>query len=331
MTSKKTIMLVYGGGGEEHEISIISASYLQELLQKHSPYQLIPVEMTKEGYWQSQAHGRCFLGHDRQLICQNGESIEIDLAIPCLHGYPGETGDVQSVFALYNLPYIGSDSESSKICFNKVTTKLYLQAWDIPVAPSIFLSHPDSTSIEKAMAFHKQHHKTIIKASSQGSSVGCYMIEDIKDLEKSIRMAFDLSPYVLIEKVIQGREIEVAVYEYKDKLEISYPGEILAHNQFYSYEEKYSKKSQTLCLARANEISDKTIESINKYAKMAFENLRLKDLSRIDFFLSQNNDVYINEINTMPGLTPISLFPKMVEENGHSFSDYLIDRIDHLL
>jgi D-alanine-D-alanine ligase len=133
----------------------------------------------------------------------------------------------------------------------------------------------------------------------------------------------------LIEKRLHPRELELSVYEFNGKLQISYPGEIICPSKFYSYEEKYSQVSQTTTETKARDLTEEQIKTMTDYAAKLYYGLKLRHLSRIDFFLD-NNQIYLNEINTFPGLTPISMFPKMMEANGHSFTEFLSQHIKHL-
>ena len=125
------------------------------------------------------------------------------------------------------------------------------------------------------------------------------------------------------------REIEVSVYEYDGELQISYPGEIICPSKFYSFEEKYSQVSQTTTETKAKDLTPENIKKITEYSTKLYHGLKLRHLSRIDFFL-EGNQIYLNEINTFPGLTPISMFPKMMEANGHSFKNFLSQHINKL-
>lgn len=147
---------------------------------------------------------------------------------------------------------------------------------------------------------------------------------------KALTDAFSFSPYVLIEKRMKPRELEVSAYEYDGKLQISYPGEVIAPSStFYSYEEKYSGQSQSKTVIKAENVTPDQVKTITDYATKLFHGLKIRHLSRIDFFLDDGK-IYLNEINTFPGSTSISMFPKMLEANGHSFKEYLEQHINNL-
>ena len=314
----KNVLLICGGGSSEHDVSLVSVKHIRECLGHIPNVNLKTVEITKSGEWIDESGSKFTL-----------EPKMFDLAIPCIHGHPGETGDIQSYFEMIGLPYLGCNSETSKMCFNKITTKLWATALGVPNTPYFFLSDLSDENLQKAKAFHALHGDVVIKASNQGSSVGCYLVEKNKDSVDTIKKAFGFSPFVLIEKRMFPREIEVSVYEFDGKLQISYPGEIVCPSKFYSFEEKYSQESLTTTETIAKNLTPEIVKKITEYSTKLYHGLKLRHLSRIDFFV-EDNEIYLNEINTFPGLTPISMFPKMMEANGHSFRTFLSQHINSL-
>jgi len=316
--TKKNVLLLCGGGSTEHDVSLVSVKHISECLSSLPNVALTTVEIKKSGEWVDESGNKFVL-----------DAKKFDVAIPCIHGYPGETGDIQSYFEMIGLPYLGCNSETSKMCFNKITTKLWATALGVANTPYFFLYDLSEENLNKAKAFHALHGDVVIKASNQGSSVGCYLVEKNKDALAVIKEAFTLSPFVLIEKRMFPREIEVSVYEYDGKLQVSYPGEIVCPSKFYSFEEKYSQASLTTTETKAKNLSPEILKTISEYSTRLYYGLKLRHLSRIDFFLD-GDEIYLNEINTFPGLTPISMFPKMMEANGHSFKDFLSQHINNL-
>jgi D-alanine-D-alanine ligase len=309
--SKKHVLLLCGGGSTEHEVSLVSVKHIKECLAGLPDIDLTTVEIQKSGEWFTESGDKFVFDHKKY-----------DFAIPCIHGYPGETGDLQSYFEMIGLPYLGCNSETSKMCFNKVTTKLWATALGVPNTPYIFIADSSEESVSKARKFAEIHGDIVIKASSQGSSVGCYLAQKGTDPAETIKKAFSYSPFVLLEKRLKPREIEVSVYQLNGKLQISYPGEIICPSNFYSYEEKYSHGSQTTTATKAEHLTPEIVGKITEYSRKLYYGLKIRHLSRIDFFLD-GEEIYLNEINTFPGLTPISMFPKMMEANGHSFKEFL--------
>lgn len=318
----KNILLICGGGGSEHDISLTSASFIKSHLEKISTARVFMIKITKDGQRLNEQDQKVELRKGGLLYNEETEELlKLHFAIPCFHGPPGETGQIQSVFEMMNLPYLGCRPEANMLCFNKISTKLWLNAGNIPNTPFCILK--DMDDINKARDFFNKCGDVFVKASSQGSSIGCYKVTDGATLVDSIKKAFELSPYVLVEKSIEGRELEVSVYEHHGEIKASFPGEIICPDRFYSYEEKYSVDTHTKTQIKAEAISDEVADDIKKYSLLAFKLLKLRHLSRIDFFLTDEGNIYINEINTFPGMTPISMFPKMMENDGLPFFQFL--------
>ncbi len=324
----KQILIIYGGGGEEHQISKISAKYIEEQLGTINNYNILQLELTKEFQFIDNDHNT-YNFNSNSILTSNNKKIKIDFVIPVIHGDIGESGDIQSFLKLMNIPYLGSGAEESIICFNKITTKIWLNLLSIPNTPFTVLTNQDESNYLKALHFLKLHKEIFIKSSSQGSSIGCYPIRNEKELKDFLPKSFMYSNQVIAEKLVTGRELEVSVYEYDGNLNVSDPGEIICPNNFYSYEEKYNDNSKTKTKVKAENLTTDQKSKIKQYSKQAFEGLHLNHLSRIDFFLTSDNKILLNEINTFPGMTPISMFPKMLESNGHSITSFLTQIINN--
>jgi D-alanine-D-alanine ligase len=321
---KKNILLICGGGGSEHEVSLVSANYIKSNLEKLDDCVIYYVVINKDGT-RTDDKGNLLELRRGGLHFDHATQKEtlLHFAIPCFHGAPGETGDIQAVFEMMELPYFGCGPEASRLCFNKISTKLWFDALSIPNTPYLFIEEPNEANINKAVVFYKNHKTVYVKASNQGSSVGCYFVENEEQLKEAITNAFKLSPYVLIETNIEGRELEIAVFEYDNKVIATVPGEIVCDSQFYDYEQKYSENSKAMTLVEAENINQEDISTMKDIAVKAFKQLKLRHLSRIDFFLAGDGTIYVNEINTFPGMTPISMFPKMLVHTGLEFHNYL--------
>lgn len=320
-------LLICGGGGSEHEVSLRTADFIERHLQACDDIDLMRVEMDGHGRLRDGDGNTWRLGQDRHLRSERGER-EIHYVVPAIHGYPGETGDLQSMLELYGIPYFGCGPEASKTCFNKITTKLWLSALGIDNTPYQFLCSNESEETAKASMALEEWGEIFIKASNQGSSVGCYKVSSADELPAALEQAFELSPYVLVEKCLRVRELEVAAYTYDGMLVITPPGEVCAPSDtFYSYEEKYQEDSRAVTHVEAKGLSEAQLGWIHEASRKAFGGLQLRDLSRIDFFLTDDGEIYLNEVNTFPGMTSISMFPKMMENAGHDFGAYLSGRI----
>ena len=315
------VLLVCGGNGSEHEISLISASYVEEKLKSIPEFKLT-YAVLDQGQFKTR-EGETLIFDDKGNMLQGESVTHVDVVIPCLHGKPGETGDIQSFFNLHQIPSIGCQAQSSRVCFNKVLTKLCLTAFDIPNTPFVILGNFDEENLNKAFKFFEKEQDVYVKAASQGSSIGCYHVQDLSELKDSIAEAFAYSDSVIIEKTIPHRELEVAAFEIDGKIQISTPGEIIMPSDvFYTYDEKYSKSSGTVTTVEPKGLDPQVIEQIRSYAYKAFVYLKMQDLCRIDFFLSDKGEVILNEANTFPGMTPISMFPKLVEHMGYDMAEF---------
>jgi D-alanine-D-alanine ligase len=328
MKLKSNILLLYGGGGNEHDVSIVSKDFYKSSLEKTNKYQIHEVEIQKNKVWDLKSpKAEVYLSGNKQLCHHQTHKpvVEnIDYVIPCFHGYPGETGHIQGLLDTLSLPYFGNGVEVSALCMNKITTKLWLQHLNIPVVEFMVLTNPqDELEQKNAESFFKQFQHIFVKASSEGSSVGVFSVKNFSELRSTILKAFEYSQFVLLERAVQGREIEISTYHYGEEIIATQPGEIFCPGEFYDFHEKYSKASKATTTPVAKDIDPQIIKSLQNTCLKIFKSLKFKDLARIDFFLEKNNRFYVNEINTFPGSTPISLFPQMMIHFGHNFTDYL--------
>ncbi|RJX75490.1 D-alanine--D-alanine ligase [Vibrio sinensis] len=318
-----TILLLCGGGSSEHEVSLLSANFIQSQLKLTPEFTVIRVEMKQDGWYNEENQLMCL---DTNSGCLNSatDSTKIDFVVPCIHGFPGETGDIQSMLELSGIPYLGCGPEASSNSFNKITSKLWYDAIGIANTPYLFLSENSLDSLNRAREAFEQWGSVFVKAARQGSSVGCYKVTEESQLQSALNDAFGYSDQVLVEQAVQPRELEVAAYELNGELQISKPGEVKAPGDaFYSYEEKYSASSHSTTDIEAVNLTEEQIALIQSASRKVFTQMRLRHLSRIDFFLTQDGQIYLNEVNTFPGMTPISMFPKMLEHNGHKFHEFL--------
>lgn len=327
------VLLLCGGGSSEHDVSLRSANFLQQQLESLPNVTVSRVEMLPD-HWLGSDGARCTLNLAGELVTTTADGQtqvqKVDFVAPCIHGYPGETGDIQSMLELAHVPYLGCRAEASKLCFNKISTKLWLSALGIPNTPYLFVNDSSDASLAQARQALSDWGKVFVKAASQGSSVGCYAASTDAELLKAIDDAFGYSEQVLIEKALKPRELEIAVYQYGDELIATRPGEIVVpQDTFYSYDEKYSNASHTTTSLEPAGLTEAQIALMQQYALKAFRQLKLRHLSRVDFFLTEDGEIYLNEINTFPGMTSISMFPKMLEHHGHQFDVFLQQVLMH--
>ncbi|WP_372873085.1 D-alanine--D-alanine ligase [Shewanella sp.] len=324
--NKYNLVLLCGGGSSEHDISLLSAKYFEACLSDHPRFNTLWLELSVNGEYRTKDGEIVELTNRREIRFSQDDkpAWPVDYIIPCIHGFPGETGDIQSWFNLIQLPYFGCGSEASSNCFNKITAKMWFSALGIPNTPYLYLDEPSDDAIARVEKAFDEWNGVFIKAASQGSSVGCFPATKREDIPALVKKAFEYAPFVVVEKTIVARELEVAVYEYDGELVATRPGEIVcAANTFYSFEEKYDAKSQAVTHVEAPDVDEATVEAIRDYALRAFKGMKLRHLSRIDFFLTRDNQILLNEINTFPGLTQISMFPKMLANHGHDFTSFL--------
>ncbi|EHR6924682.1 D-alanine--D-alanine ligase [Vibrio parahaemolyticus] len=324
----KNILLLCGGGSSEHEISLLSANFVEQQLNLIQNVKVTRVEIKNEG-WVTDQGELVYLDLNTKQLCSNESNQTIDFIVPCIHGFPGETGDIQSLFEIAGIPYLGCGPEASSNSFNKITSKLWYDALDIPNTPYLFLTRNDEHAHRQAEQAFEKWGKVFVKAARQGSSVGCYSVAEKQAVVKAVNDAFGYSDQVLVEKAVKPRELEVAAYEMNGELHITKPGEVIAPDgAFYSYDEKYSSSSHSLTEVEAKNLTQEQIDKIRHASETVFKQMNLRHLSRIDFFLTEDNEIYLNEVNTFPGMTPISMFPKMLQNNGHKFHEFLEDCIN---
>ena len=306
----KKVLLIYGGVSTEHDISCISAKSIMNNIDLNK-YILDCVYITKNNKW----------------LYKNEEITNIitflkkyDVIFPITHGNNGEDGKLQGFLDLFNIKYVGSKCGSSYVCMDKIRTKEILSYHNIPQVPFEIYNKNKQISIP---------FPVIIKPANGGSSIGIKVANNKKELKKAIKQALKYDKKIIVEKFIKAQELECAILENK-KLIISEIGEIISANNFYDYEAKYeNKESKTIIPANIElDISNK----IKEYAKTIFEILDLKGLARIDFFYDkENNKIYLNEINTLPGFTEISMFPKLIMNENITYKDIISRLIDNAL
>ncbi|WP_045465652.1 D-alanine--D-alanine ligase [Vibrio hyugaensis] len=324
----KNILLLCGGCSSEHEISLLSANFVEQQLNLIENVKVTRVEIKNEG-WVTNQNELVYLDLNTKQLCSDTSSLAVDFIVPCIHGFPGETGDIQSMFEIAGIPYLGCGPEASSNSFNKITSKLWYDAIGIPNTPYLFLTRNDEYAHEQAQQAFDKWGKVFVKAARQGSSVGCYSVTEKSELRQAVNDAFGFSEQVLIEKSVKPRELEVAAYEMDGQLHITKPGEVIAPDgAFYSYDEKYSSASHSLTEVEAKNLTEEQVDAILEASQTVFKQMNLRHLSRIDFFLTEDNEIYLNEVNTFPGMTPISMFPKMLQNNGHQFHEFLADCIN---
>jgi len=316
----KKILILFGGNSHEHTISCKSAKTIIENIDK-SKFNITSVGIYKNEWY--------IFNDNQNLLVENkwikGNITKIDNIInfikqfdkifPIIHGNDGENGALSGLFNLFNIPYVGSNIKGLATGYDKEITKIICAYHFIPQVPSITLyKHEKLKKINIEFP-------AIVKPSSCGSSIGINIANNIKELNKHIKTAFKYDNKKIIEKFIKAKELECAILENNNKLYISTVGEIKPKNKFYDYESKYILDSNIII---PTNLDTEIIKQIQKYSEKIFKILSLKDFSRIDFLYDyENNQIYFNEVNTIPGFTDISMYPQLFNYEGISIKKLL--------
>lgn len=353
------IAIIYGGRSGEHEVSLISAAAIARGVEKTNNIVLIGI--SKNGKWYLQDNSELerinkdsssslkieekeenlisiIPGNGKNAFTVNGKPLEIDVVFPALHGTYGEDGTIQGLFEMADIPYVGCTHISSAITMDKEKTKMIWQSVGLPVVPYVCMKRFVMMDSVLYDAFIEETEKELgypmfVKPCCAGSSNGASKANNKKELGFAIMEAFQWDDKVLIEKSINdAREIECSVTgnsitglpESETEDVIAYiPGEIAPSHDFYDFDAKYNDPDGAQLLIPA-ELSENDLEKIRKTAMAAYKTLDATGLSRVDFFIDRDtNAVYLNEINTMPGFTPISMFPKMCDAAGLDFTNLI--------
>lgn len=345
--NKIKLAVVFGGMSTEHDVSIVSGTSVIKNLDKEK-YDIHPIYIGKTGYWYTYTPTRreYKVGDSIDNISSLASPIQylrqMDCIFPVLHGLYGEDGTIQGLFELTKIPYVGCKVLSSSISMDKAYTKIIFEKAGLDQAKYIYIRENNG----KYIYVHENFNETIctleqvtkiveenlkypmfIKPSNSGSSVGINKAKNIQELKEAVIYATKFDKKILIEEGINGREVECAVLG-NEEVEASCIGEVLSAEDFYSFDSKYkNNESRTQIPAYIpKEISDK----IRKSAIKAFKAVNGSGLSRVDFFIeNETNRIIINEINTLPGFTNISMYPKLFEAVGIQYNE-LLDKIIEL-
>lgn len=330
---KTKVLVVYGGQSSEHEVSILSArNVLAALdLSKYEPT-LCFIDKTGE-WWLQESFSESVNGTEQLLpapgkgyfvIHPSGGRIEPDVVFPVLHGHNGEDGAIQGLLQLMGIPYAGPSLLSAAVTMNKDLTKQLMKQAGIPVVPSIVWSTVDEVPSYDLVA-NELGEDVFVKPVSAGSSVGVSHVTSLDAWESALHLAAENSDTVLIEKTIQGREIEIAVLGNSDA-QVTMPGEVASNDDFYSYDAKYGDDSASVVTIPASGLSEATINTLRQYALKAYTAVEGRGMARVDFFVTDEESIFLNEINSIPGFTNISMYPKLWQERGVEYKK-LVDRL----
>lgn len=356
---KLNVMVLFGGKSKEHEVSLMSATSMLNAMNKEK-YEIITVGITRDGIWKKYkgSYDKIQTGEWEQLAegenlsfisllddstgkenaseikalkkdARQLENLKIDVVFPVLHGPYGEDGKVQGLLEILGIPYIGAGVLSSALAMDKAMLKKVFDAEKIPQAKYKVIKNyknltPDDVVVEIESFFG---YPVFIKPANLGSSVGISKAKNKQEVISATELASKYDKKVLVEEFIDGREIECAVLGNEYPI-ASLPAEIIPSREFYDYNDKYfDGKSKFIIPA---DIGNELIEQVKNLAIKVYKIIDCSGLARVDFFLeSKSNRLLVNEINTMPGFTEISMYPKMWEASGINYED-LIDRLIQL-
>jgi D-alanine-D-alanine ligase len=327
------VALLFGGKSAEHEVSIRSAQSIYNVLDK-SKYKITLVGIDKNGTWLS-LNTQQFLSSkeillDKQILPYSIDNLfqsdksKVDVVFPVLHGPFGEDGTIQGLLKLANISFVGAGVLGSAVGMDKEVAKRLLRDAGLSTAKFNVYSEFERKTISFEKVRKNLGLPLFVKPANLGSSVGITKVHNKAEFIKAINFAFQYDSKILIEEFIKGKEIECSVLG-NEKPIASVCGEIIPHHEFYSYEAKYLDDNGA-ALSIPAKITKPLMKKIQTLAVRAFNVLCCEGMARVDFFLKENGEIYINEINTIPGFTSISMYPKLWEESGIPYGK-LIDTL----
>ncbi|WP_432062060.1 D-alanine--D-alanine ligase family protein [Streptomyces sp. S1] len=358
---KPRVAVVFGGRSSEHAISVVTAGAVLSAIDRDK-YDVLPIGITTDGRWALTAdapermaitdralpnvadlaeseQGGVVLSVDpanREVVLAEPGAVpralgEVDVVFPVLHGPYGEDGTLQGLLELSGVPYVGAGVLASAVGQDKEYMKRVFVSFGLPVGPYEVVRPREweqnpAAARKKIVEFAADHGWPLfVKPARGGSSVGITKVDDLSGLDEAVEEARRHDPKVIVEALVRGREIECGVLEFEDGPRASVPAEIppVTDHDFYDFEAKYIDSASGIVPAP---IGDEATAEIQRLAVAAYEAVSCEGLVRADFFLTEDGDFVINEINTMPGFTPISMYPRMWQESGVSYPE-LVDRL----
>ena len=344
--AKTKVAVLFGGASSEHDISLKSAAFVIENIPKDK-YDVITIGITKKGRWlyypgetsaiptgEWEYDSDCVSAvlspdpvHKGIITLENGEVVvkKIDVVFPVLHGRNGEDGIIQGLLDLAKIPYVGCGLLASAACMDKAVTHTILDYNGVHTAKwrQIFSHEMKQLQSRCSEIARELGYPLFIKPANSGSSIGVHRAENEEEMLAGVREAFSHDDKVIIEECITGRELEVAVFGY-DAPFASFVGEISSCKEFYDFDAKYVLDGSQLSIPA--ELTLEKGREIQAEALRAYKAMGCKGLSRVDFFLKEDGEIIVNEINTMPGFTEISMYPKLMRHLGMK-PTYLVDKL----
>ncbi|ERK17345.1 D-alanine--D-alanine ligase [Pantoea sp. AS-PWVM4] len=348
--AKQRVGIIFGGKSAEHEVSLQSAKNILEAIDT-SKFEVVLLGIDKQGEWHlNDASGFLLNAENPSLIALNrsGENValvpgqasqqlitrqnahplsQVDVIFPIVHGTLGEDGSLQGLLRMANLPFVGSGVLGSAVSMDKDFTKRLLRDAGLKVAPWISVTQAQRARLDAQAVVDRFGLPLFIKPANQGSSVGVSKVSRLEEFAAALDLAFTFDRKVLIEQGIKGREIECAVLG-NDEPVASPCGEVVVHDAFYSYDTKYISENGAQVVVPAT-ISTDDSEAIRAVALQAFQALECSGMARVDVFLTEGGEIIVNEVNTLPGFTNISMYPKLWQAAGLDYRS-LITRLIEL-
>ncbi|WP_028778948.1 D-alanine--D-alanine ligase family protein [Shimazuella kribbensis] len=343
MSRKKCVAIVFGGKSGEHDVSLLSASSVIQAIDQ-TKYTPLPVGISQTGEWLTGEEAFRYLSEHldssfterlkqdipvvedyRGSMFPSAVFASVDVVFPVLHGTYGEDGTIQGMLEMLNMPYVGAGVLASSVGMDKAVSKILFQDAGLPQAKYLVFPYLETSQTIIQQVENQLGYPCFVKPANLGSSVGISKAEDRSTLEKAIAVAREYDRKIVIEEFVPAREIEVAVLG-NESPKASNPGEIISSNDYYDYEAKYISGTSKMQIPAV--LPEDTLEQIRQMAITAYLAIDGSGLARVDFFVHRDNgEIYINEINTMPGFTAFSMYPKMWEQAGLSYTDLISELI----
>jgi D-alanine-D-alanine ligase len=325
----KKVCILFGGVSPEHEVSIMSATNVFNAIDKNK-YNTSLVYISKAGEFQKVENINNLNNLEKFDI---GEFKNFDVVFPVMHGPSCEDGSIQGFLKTLNTKYVGPNILSSAVCMDKDIQKQIARQSGIQVTDWLAVKkfeYADRKNEIKVTIENSFKYPVFVKPANMGSSVGVVKVKSENELEDAVQQAFNYDNKIIIEKAVLGREIEVAVLGKENNLKISNPGEVVSMgpHEFYDYEAKYTDATGSKTFIPAPNIGAEKIEEFKIISKKVFTILECSGLSRIDYFLTDTGEIILNEVNTLPGFTNISMYPKLMENLGINYADLISELIE---
>lgn len=332
--SKKTLILLYGGRSAEREVSVLSAESLARAVD-YSQFVVKTYFITKEGHFIKTQE---LTESPENLKLMTNDSIDWNAQItpsaiyeenavvfPVLHGPMGEDGSIQGFLETLRLPYVGTNVMASSLAMDKISTKRILESAGIAQVPYVVIIEGQDLAAKQAEVTEKLTYPVFVKPSNMGSSVGISKVDGPEDLPAALDLALRYDSRILVEQGVVAREIEVGILGNQDNIRTTDPGEVVKDVAFYDYDAKYIDNKITMAIPA--EVNSDVVSQMRAEAEEAFRAIGGTGLARCDFFLTEEGDIFLNELNTMPGFTQWSMYPLLWDNMGIKYPDLIAELV----